>query len=98
MVTSSLLNLDIERLLERVERLVGTRLPREVVEVTLEPAVDMLCIRFKKPAGGELGEPVHPQIHLFKDGETNDIRAIELLDVDKLLKEAQRSSPAAGFT
>lgn len=87
MVTSSLLKLDIERLLERVERLIGTKLPREVVEVTLEPGIDTLCIRFKKPSSGELGEPVHPQIHLFKDGQTNDIRAIELLDVDELLKQ-----------
>ena len=88
MVTISLLKLDIERVLRRVERLIGTKLPREVVEVTLEPGIDMLCIRFKKPFSGELGEPVHPQIHLFKDRETNDIRAIELLDVNELLKEA----------
>jgi len=87
-VTSSLLKLDIDRLLKKVERLTGTRLPREVVEVTLEPSLNTLCVRFKKPAGGELGEPAHPQIHLFKDKSTDDITAVELVDMDELLKEA----------
>jgi len=87
-VTSSLLELDIDGLLKKVERLTGTKLPREVVEVTLEPSLNTLCVRFKKPAGGELGEPAHPRIHLFKDRGTDEITAVELLDMDELLKEA----------
>jgi hypothetical protein len=74
-------------LLEKVERLVGTKLPREVIEVTLEARINRLCIRFKKATSGELGEPIHPQIHLFKDRESNDISAVELLDVDEFLRE-----------
>jgi len=85
--TSSLLKLDIDGLLGKVERLTGTKLPREVVEVTLEPSLNTLCVRFKKPVSEELGEPAHPQIHLFKDKGTDEITAVELLDIDELLKE-----------
>ena len=88
MVTSSLLKLDLDRLLEKVEHLTGTKLPREVVEVALEPSLNILCVRFKKPTGGELGEPVHPRIHLFKDKGTDEITAIELSNMDELLQEA----------
>jgi hypothetical protein len=84
-VTSSLLKLDIDQLLEKVERLTGTKLSREVVEVTLEPSLNTLCVRFKKPAGAELGEPAHPQIHIFRDRDTDEITAVELIDVDELL-------------
>ena len=87
MATSSLLELDIPRLLRRAESLAGTKLPREVVEVTLEPQLDILCIRFKKPKEGELGEPVHPQIHLFRDRQTDEITAVELLEMDELMKK-----------
>jgi len=87
-VTSSLLKLDIDGLLEKAERLTGTKLPREVVEVTLEPSLNTLCIQFRKPVVGELGEPGYPQIHLFRDRDTDEITAIELLDIDKLLNAA----------
>lgn len=84
MATSTLLGLDIQRLLRRAEHLAGTRFPREVVEVTLEPKLNTLCIRFRKPSDGELGEPVHPQVHLFKERATNQLTAVELLEIDKL--------------
>jgi len=87
-VTSSLLKLDIDGLLGKVERLTGTKLPREVVEVTLEPSLNTLCVRFKKPVSGELGEPAHPQIYLFKDRGTDEIMAVEFIDTDELLREA----------
>jgi glutamate/tyrosine decarboxylase-like PLP-dependent enzyme len=84
MATSSLLGLDIQQLLHRAEHLAGTKFPSEVVEVTLEPDLNMICIRFKKPSDGELGEPAHPQVHLFKDRATNEVTAVELLEIDKL--------------
>lgn len=84
MATSSLLELDIPKLLARAESLSGTQLPKQVVEVTLEPKLDTLCIRFKKPRGGELGEPVHPQIHLYRDRQTDEITAVELFEMDEL--------------
>ena len=54
-------------MLEKMERLTGTKLPREVVEVTLEPGPNALWVRFKKSVRGELGEPAHPRIHLFRN-------------------------------
>lgn len=84
MATVSLLGLDIQQLLHRAENLAGIKFPREVVEVTLEPDLNMICIRFKKPSDGEPGEPAHPQVHLFKDRATNEVTAVELLEIDKL--------------
>ncbi len=84
MATSSLLGLDIQRLLRRAEHLTGTKFPGEVVEVTLEPKLNTLCIRFKKPSDGELGEPAHPRVHMFRDRATNEVTAVELLEIDQL--------------
>ena len=84
MATSSLLGLDIQRLLQTAEHVAGTKLPREVVEVTLEPKLNSLCIRFKKPSNGELGEPAHPQVHVFRDKVTEEVTAVELLEIDDL--------------
>ena len=58
-------------------------MPAEVVEVTLEPKLNTLCIRFRKPTDGELGEPTHPQVHLFRDVATNQVTAVEILEIDK---------------
>jgi hypothetical protein len=70
-------------LLRRAELLAGTKFPREVVEVTLEPKLNTLCVRFRKASDGEFGEPAHPQVHLFKDKATNELTAVELLEIDK---------------
>lgn len=88
MATSSLLGLDIQRLLRRAEHLAGIKLPKEVIEVTLEPKLDTLCVRFKKPSDGELGEPSHPQVHLFRDKTNHEITAVELLEIDELSPQA----------
>ncbi len=87
MATSSLLGLDIQQLLRRAEHLAGTKLPKEVIEVTLEPKLDMLCVRFRRPSDGELGEPAHPQVHLFRDKTNHEITAVELLEIDELSEQ-----------
>jgi len=87
MATSSILKLGMDRMLETAERLAGTKLPREVVEVTLEPSLNTICIRFKKPTAGELGEAAHPQIHLFRNRSTDEVTAVELLDINEIPKE-----------
>lgn len=84
MVTTSLLKLNVEGLLVRVESLTGVKLPRDIIEVGLEPKLNMLCIRFKKPSKAEFGEPLHPGIHLFTDKDTEEITAVEIVDLDKL--------------
>jgi len=86
-VETSLLELDLKKILRRVEELSGIRLPKVVLEVTLEPELGLLCVRFGRPKGGELGEPVHPGIHVFRDSETGEITAVEVLEPSKLLNE-----------
>jgi len=84
MVTTSLLELDIGELLMKVEKLTGVKFPREIIEVSLEPKLNMLCIRFKKPSKAEFGEPIYPGIHLFSDKDTKEVTAVEMIDLDKL--------------
>jgi len=84
MVTTSLLKLNVEELLIRVESLTHVKFPRDIIEVTLEPKLNMLCIRFKKPSKVEFGEPLHAGIHLFTDKDTKEITAVEIIDLDKL--------------
>ena len=50
MVTTSLLKLNVEELLVRVESLTGVKFPRDIIEVSLEPKLNMLCIRFNAGA------------------------------------------------
>jgi len=84
MGTTSLLGLNIKRILSNVETLTGIRLPTEVIEVSLVLGEDILHVRFKEPSEAELGEPVHPLIHLFRDAKTEDVTAIEVVEVMKL--------------
>lgn len=84
MVTTSLLELNIGELLMKAEKLTGVKFPRDIIEVSLEPKLNMLCIRFKKPSKAEFGEPIYPGIHLFSDKDTKEITAVEIIDLDKL--------------
>ena len=84
MVTTSLLEIDMDEILEKVESLTSVNLPRDVIEVSLEPKLKVLCIRFKKPTKLELAEPIHPGIHLFTDRDTEEITALEITDLEKL--------------
>jgi hypothetical protein len=84
MVTTSLLDINVDEVLEKVERLTRVKLPRNVIEVSLEPKLKVLCVRFKKPAEVELAEPVRLGIHLFTDRDTEEITALEIVDLEKL--------------
>jgi hypothetical protein len=84
MVTVSLLELDINKLLVKLEKLTHVKFPRDVIEVSLEPKLNMLCIRFRKPSKAEFGEPLHPGIHLYTDKDTKAITAVEIINLDKL--------------
>ncbi|WP_309493605.1 hypothetical protein [Candidatus Hecatella orcuttiae] len=91
MATASLLKLDLKKLVDRVGDMVKIDFPSEVIEVSLEPKLSLLCIRFEKPIQAEMGEPVHPQIHLFRDKNSGKITAVEILDVDELLSKPNLS-------
>ena len=84
MATTSLLELDIREVLVKVEKLTGVGFPRDIIEVSLEPKLKMLCIRFRKPGKAEFGEPLYPGIHLYTDKDTKEITAVEIIDLDKL--------------
>jgi len=84
MVTTSLLKLDVGELLVRVEKLTGVKFPMDIIEVSLEPKLNMLCIRFKKPSKAEFGEPLHHGIQLFTNKDTKEITAVEIINLDKL--------------
>ena len=84
MVATSLLELDVNEILRKVEKLASINLPRDVIEVSLEPQLNVLCITFKKPSKAELGEPLRHGIHLFTDKDTDEITAVEIVDLEKL--------------
>ena len=84
MVATSLLELDVESILKQAEKLTGRKFPREVIEVSLEPRLRVLCVRFKKPGKAEFGEPLRHGIHLFTDRETAEMTAVEIVDWEKL--------------
>jgi hypothetical protein len=92
MVIASLLELNMKQLIKKVEKIINISLPRKVIEASLIPEERILYIRFEEPNEGEEGEPIHPLIHLFRDRRTGRITAIEIIDLDKLLKIVDVSS------
>jgi hypothetical protein len=74
--------------LEEVGGGLGTKFPKEVVEASL--VRNVLHVRFSYPRGAEVEvEPLDLKtpVFLFRDCETGDVTALEVLDVDELLKE-----------
>jgi hypothetical protein len=84
MVTSSLVELNIGALLGKVEQTGHLKLPKKVIEVTLEPDLDMLCIRFVKPSKAELGEPLGSGIQIYRDMGTRKVTAVEIVNFENL--------------
>jgi len=76
----------MDKILSEVEKLTGLKLPKEVIEVRLEPKLKMLCVRLKRPTKAEFGAPVKPGIHLFTDKDTEEITAIEIINLERLKK------------
>ena len=88
MATTSLLELNLDFILRKVERLAKMKLPKDVIEVSLEPKLNVLCIRFRKPTKSELGEPLSPGIHLFRDRDTEAVTALEIINPEKIMESA----------
>ena len=88
MAAASLLDVDVRRVLEVVEELGAVSLPRRVIEAVLLPDEGVLHVRFEEPRGAELGEPIHPLIYVFRDAETGRITAIEIIDLDEIVRLA----------
>ncbi|MGC8578243.1 MAG: hypothetical protein ACP5M7_09680 [Thermoproteota archaeon] len=84
MGATSLLDLNVKQILSKTEELVGLKLPKEVIEASIVPREGVLHVRFKEPKEAELGEPLHPRIHLYRDKDTGEITALEIIDPEKL--------------
>jgi hypothetical protein len=84
----TLLDIDLRSLLRRLEEASRMKFPKEVVEASL--VRNVLHVRFSYPRGAEVEvEPLdlRTPVFLFRDCETGDVTALEVLDVDELLKE-----------
>ncbi|MEM3407751.1 MAG: hypothetical protein QW806_07120 [Nitrososphaerota archaeon] len=64
MVATSILKLDLKQIINKVSEVTKLKMPEEVIEVSLEQKTSLLCIRFRKTKEAELGEAIHPQIHI----------------------------------
>ncbi|MBO3842738.1 MAG: hypothetical protein FGF48_10055 [Candidatus Brockarchaeota archaeon] len=84
MGTTSLLDLDVKQILSKTQELTGVKLPMEIIEISIVPAEDILHIRFKEPKEAELGEPLHPKIHLYRDKDTEEVTALEIINPGEL--------------
>jgi uncharacterized protein YuzE len=94
MSVTSLLDLDLKALLDRLESRTGLKLPRRVIEVYLDEKHDLLFIRFKEPQRVEVGEPLATNtiVTLFTDEESGEVTAIEILGLSGLLEELRFKS------
>jgi len=82
------MDLNVKSLLKGLENAYGVKLPEEVIEISL--VRNVLHVRFSYPKGAEVEvEPLQLKtpVFLFRDCETGEITAIEVLDVDELLRE-----------
>jgi len=60
------------------------KLPEEVIEASIVPGEGVLHLRFREPKELELGEPLHPKIHLYRDKDTGEVTAIEIIDPEEI--------------
>jgi hypothetical protein len=92
----SLLQVDLKKLLERIEEACGVKLPKRVVEAYLDGEHDLLFLRFKEPENTEVAEPppTETPTFLFTDEHTGETTALEVLGASELLKELKLSEPA----
>jgi len=86
---SSLLDIDLRILIEAIEKKTGVKPPRKVIEAYIDDEHDLLFIRFKEPEKVEVGEPLPTEAitTLFTDEDTNEVTALEIIDVSELLRE-----------
>jgi hypothetical protein len=89
MAITSLLDIDLRSLIEGIERACGIVLPRKVTEAYLDSKAEILHIRFSEPRRMECGEPLPLKTlaTIFRDEDTNEITAIEILKPEDLLNE-----------
>lgn len=84
MGTTSLLDLDVRQILSKTQKLTSVKLPVRIIEISIVPTEDILYIRFKEPKEAEFGEPLHPKIHVYRDKDTDEVTALEIINPGEL--------------
>jgi len=87
----SLSNIDLKMLLEKLERKMKIKFPKEIISTSF--VENTLHIRFTYPKTRETyveSPPLKTPVFLFRDEETREITAIEILDIDEALIELSR--------
>ena len=88
MVVQDILKLNLKKIISYVkgvvEKNLGVLLPNKVIEIALEPELDILFIRFNKPEKTEMGETLEPNIHIFTDSQK--ITALEIHNLKNFLQ------------
>lgn len=88
MAVISLLDIRLKEFLEALEKRAGIKLPRRVVSVSLAEGV--LHVRFAYPKTMETDVeplPLKTPAFLFRDEETGEITALEIIDIEEALAE-----------
>jgi len=88
MALTSLLDIDLKKLIKILEEKTGEKFPKKVVSVSLSE--NILHIRFTHPQTRETEVeplPLKTPTFLFKDEKTREITAIEIINIDEALKE-----------
>jgi len=88
MAVQDILKLNLKKIISYVKSIVeknlGVLLPNKVIEIVIEPELDILFIRFNKPEKTETGEPLEPNIHIFTDSQK--ITALEIHNLENFLQ------------
>jgi len=88
MSLKTLLELDLKKLIDSLERRCRIKLPREVIEVYLDRDHNLLFIRFSEPDEQEVGEPLCTRtlVTLFTEEKTGKITSLEIIGISDLLE------------
>jgi len=84
----TLLDINLRKLLKKLEEKTGEKLPRKIISISLTE--NTLHIRFTYPKNRETDVqplPLKTPTLLFRDQETGETTALEIIDVEETLKE-----------
>jgi len=90
MAYQDLLSIDLRRIVKSIINYVSREMPNlticeRVLEVSLEPDLDLLYVRFNEERGSAYGEYIGNYIHVFI--RDNKVVAIEIIPFSKFIKE-----------
>jgi len=88
MALTSLLDIDLKKLIKILEEKIGEKLPQNVVSISLSE--NTLHIRFTHSQTRETDVeplPITTPTFLFRDEKTREITAIEIINIDEAPKK-----------